>query len=112
MKKITELTNESKQKYSAIQENGEEFILELEFKPTQESWYFNVSKNEFTTKGQRLVLGPNILRRYSNLINFGILCRAIDLIEPMDINDLVSGRIELYILNNDELEEVELAFYQ
>lgn len=111
MKQIVEFTNEAKQIHFIVQENGEQIEFKIEYKPTQQAWYYSLIKNEFEVSGCRLVLGPNVLRRYKNLINFGVMVTAKDKVEPFHINDLVSGRVSIYLLNQTEVEEVELIFY-
>ncbi len=111
MKKIEELTSQPKQRHTLLQENGEEIVFELEYKVSQQSWYYNVTKNDFVVNSQRLVLGPNIVRRYQNIINFGLYVKSNDLQEPFLLYDFISGRVEIYLLTQTECQDVETTFY-
>lgn len=111
MKQITTLTNNSKQKITIVQENGEQFIFQLIYLPAQEIWIYNIEKDNFVAKGRTLVLGANIIRRFRRLINFGIACVSNDSIEPFHINDFTENRIKIYILTKEEVEQIERELY-
>lgn len=110
-KQLSNLTNNARQLYNLIGDAGEVIIFELFFLPTQNGWGFNVTYNDFVFEGGYLILSPNILRGYRNLIPFGIMVNSIDGYEPQFINDFIDGRISLYLLNSTEVEAVESGIY-
>jgi len=111
MKQITELTQDYKQKYTLVTEDNETLLLELNFIQQQKEWSFNLTYNNYSLTGQRLVVGPNILRRYKNLFPFGLLITSTNGLDPFLLDDFVTGRIGIYLLTQAEVEQVELDFY-
>lgn len=112
MKQIVELTADPHQKHTIIQENGESFTLELNYYPSQEAWYYNITKGSFIANGNRIVLSPNTLRTYRNNINFGLGILASDRVEPFQIDDFSEQRVQMFLLTADEVEEVETSIYE
>lgn len=112
MKLLTELSNDYKQKHRVVLENNEEFDFTLEFIQQQEGWFYTIKYGDnFEVKGQRLVLGMNIIRKWKNLLPFGLGVISEDLIEPSFIDDFTSGRIEINILNENDVEQIEEEIY-
>lgn len=107
MRQITEIINSANQKLVVIGEEGQEITLELSYKPTQQAWYFNLSYENTTISGQKLLLSPNALRQWSNIFNFGLFVKSTDFLDPFDIDDFINNRVSVYLLNNKEIELVE-----
>jgi hypothetical protein len=112
MKLLTELSNDYKQKHNIILENGESFDLTLEFIEQQEGWFYSIKYGDnFEVKGQRLVIGMNIIRKWKNLLPFGLGVMTEDLSEPSFVDDFTSGRVDVNILNESDVEEIEEEVY-
>lgn len=112
MKTLNELTNDYSQKHSVVLENNEEFDFTLRFIEQQEGWFYNIKYGaNFEVNGQRLCTGINIIRKWKNILPFGISVNTDDLSEPSFIDDFTSGRVEVVILNQEEVEEIEEEFY-
>lgn len=111
MKRITELTQDYKQTYTLVTEDNKTLILNLEFIQQQREWSFGLVYNNYTLTGQRLILAPNILRRYKNLFPFGLFIQADDGLDPFLLDDFITGRVAVYLLTAAEVEEVEVQFY-
>jgi len=112
MKLLTEITSDYKQKHRVVLENGEEFDFTLEFIEQQEGWFYSIKYGDnFEIKGQRLVLGMNILRKWKNLLPFGIGVISENLIEPSLIDDFISGRVDINILNSSDVQYIEEQVY-
>ena len=107
MKQITELTNDSKQLYTVIGENGEQIKFNLYYYATQESWYFDISYLTTTINGLKLTNFPNILRQWKNILPFGLACTVTDGFDPYYIDDFVNGRVSVFLLNSDDVTTVE-----
>jgi len=112
MKKITEFTNEYYQKHTIILEDNKEFDFTLKFISQQQGWFYNLKFDDFELNGQRLVLGMNILRKYKNILPFGISVMTDDLIEPFLIDDFTTNRIEVNVLNQDDVDYIEDNIYE
>lgn len=107
MKQITEITNDSSQKLNLIGEEGQEINFELFYKPTQQGWFYNLSYDNVTINGNRLITSPNILRPWKNILNFGIGINTSDNTEPFDIDDFINDRVQFYLLNSEDVETIE-----
>jgi hypothetical protein len=127
MKQIIEITNSPKQKMDiALEDGNQSFTLLLEFSQTfigYSCWYFAIKYKDFllgndfvdtsiTSPTIRLTTGINILRQFKNIIPFGISITTDDLSEPMLLNDFVSGRVLVHILNQSEVNDVENEFFK
>jgi len=112
MKFITELTDDTKQSYTLVTEDGLKISFSLRYLPTQSSWYFDLSYGDITIYSRKLVLAPNILRRYKNILPFGLGCCSNDLVDPFLLTDFSSGRVQLYLLTSTEVEKIETSIYE
>ena len=111
MKQITEITADSKQTLNISLENNETFFLTLEYSDNQEIWLISIEYNTFTANNINLVSGANILRKYRNLLPFGITIVTNDTDNPFLLDDFATGRAEFYVLNEEEVAGVETDFY-
>lgn len=112
MQKITSISNDSKQRMTINLENNEgSFEFALYFMPTQYSWYYDFIFNDYSSYGNKVVLNINALRYLKNILPFGIMFSAVGDIEPFQQDDFSSGRVEMYVLNKTEVQELEETVY-
>lgn len=114
MKQIIEIGNDAKQIMTVILENNDVFTFNLDYRMQQFGWYYNIVYGEvFSTINERLVLGNNIIRKYKNLIPFGLAIKSTDGVEPMFLDDLSGNnpRISIYLLTSAEVDLVEKNIY-
>ena len=111
MKQITSITNSPKQRMTLVLEDNETVDFYIYYLPRQQSWFYDFTYNELTVKGSRVTLTPNSLRQYRRLIPFGIAFDTQGFVEPFSINDFSSGRVNMYVLNSDEVEQIEAEVY-
>lgn len=71
--------------------------FDLFYQEQNQGWYWNLAYKTFKCTGNRLVLSDNILINYKNLLPFIISCKAIDGIEPVELECFITNRIELNI---------------
>lgn len=107
MQQITSITSSSKQKMTLVLENNETADFMLYYLPRQQSWFYNLTYKNLTVNCSRVVLTPNSLRQFKRIIPFGIAFTAEGDVEPFNINDFSSGRVSMYVLNSDEVQEIE-----
>lgn len=112
MRKVTKLTNAPKQKILVVGDDGEEVTLRLNYSSTQEAWNINISEGDFVANGLQLVVSPNMLHTYKNVISFGIACTSTDGFEPKYIDDFQDDRIELFLLSSTDRDNVEEALFE
>ena len=110
MIKIDIIENDLNQKIIPVQSNNEAFEFVLRYDKSCQKWYYSIEKDDLIINNATLVLHPNILRQFKNIINFGLLIISDDGIEPAFENDFVS-RVSVYILSSDEVEEVEERYF-
>lgn len=111
MKQIVSLTDNARQKFQIPLDNGDLVDFSLYFYPTQYSWFFDFSYNNYVSNGNRVVLTPNALRHLKNILPFGIAFLAEGYAEPFELTDFSSGRIKMYVLNKEEVQEIESRIY-
>lgn len=108
MRVLTELTETPVQRFKVpVSGLRSDVDFKLYFAPTQMSWYFDFTCEGVEYKGNKLVLGSNILRGFKNIIPFGLNVQADKGIEPFALDDFATGRVTLSILDADEVKEVE-----
>lgn len=109
---LTEITDDPKQKFQIQLENNQTFTLDIEFVEQQECWYCSISdiqNNSLVINSLRLTTMPNILRQWARIIPFGIAIESEDGDDPFAIDDFLTKRVTLNILNEEEVAEVESA---
>jgi hypothetical protein len=107
MKLITEITNQYKQKFVLVTEDNQNVNFELNYSDQQQGWFFDLSIGDFQLNGQRLCIHPNILRQFRRILTFGLACSSEGKIEPYFRDDMANGRVNLILLNQDDIVEVE-----
>lgn len=107
MQVITQITNNPIQTMKLVLDTKELVQFNLRFMPTQMSWYCDVIYNDIEIYGLKVALFPNLLRHFKNMLPFGIAFTANDHVEPFKLDDFTSGRVQMYVLNQDEVEQIE-----
>lgn len=107
MKTITSLTDEPKQRHQLVLDTNDTVEFRLYFYPTQKSWYFDFLYNNLIVNGSKVVLSPNTLRNFKNIIPFGIGFVTDGFVEPYKLDDFSSGRVKMVLLNKEDVMEVE-----
>lgn len=107
MQLITQLTDNPTQTMKLVLDTKELVQFDLRFMPTQRSWYCNVIYKEIELYGLKVALFPNILRHFKNMLPFGIMFKSNDHVEPFKLDDFTTGRVQMYVLNADEVEQIE-----
>lgn len=111
MKQITTITQAPKQQHSLVLDNNETADFYLEYCGRMESWYFNIVYKDIIQKCIKVVLTPNALRHLRRILPFGIAFVSESQVEPFQIDDFSSGRIQMFILNEEDVLTIEDEFY-
>lgn len=111
MKQITEISKDPKQRFDVVTEDNQTFELKLEYSDQQQGWFYAITFDDVTVNGARLTMGANILRQFQNVLPFGLLVETDDLSEPIFIDDFSTERVRLLLLTQEEVEQVEIDFY-
>lgn len=104
---IPSITDDAKQQFNIVSEAGETVSFNLYYCPRQIGWFYDISYGNFTANGLRLVVSPNTLNQWINIISFGLACSSTDGFDPYYIDDFTSGRISLYLL---DAADIQIAF--
>jgi len=107
MTQIDNLTDFADQQTILILDDGTTVSFDVTFNAAAERWVSNVSYAGKTVNGIGLCAHPNILRQWKNIFPFGISCVTADQTDPFDINDFVSERVKMYLLNAEDVLQVE-----
>lgn len=107
MQQITSLTSNPKQSMQLVLDNNENCLFELFYSVRAQSWYFGFEYKDIQVSCLKVVLTPNALRQFKKLIPFGIAFTSSGNIEPFKQNDFSSGRINVFILNKEEVRQIE-----
>lgn len=111
MNQVTGLTSDYKQSFQILTQDGEVVYFNLYYYMTQQSWFFDFTYKDYTCNCERVVLTPNALRHLKNIIPFGVAFYSNDKVEPIFVDDFETSRVQMLILNNEEVKEVELNIY-
>lgn len=111
MQQITVLGNEPKQKFRVKLETGEMVDFEFWFSSITSAWFFSFSCENKKANNMQLTNCYNVLREHKDTIPFGLACKVSDGLEPMFKDDFINGRVSVYILNKEEIEQIESEVY-
>ena len=111
MQQITSLTDEPKQLHQLVLENNETAEFSLYYSARQESWYVDLVYKDLTINCLKVVLSPNTIRNFKRLLPFGIAFLSNGDVEPFQLDDFTSGRVQMYVLNSEEVQQVEEEIY-
>lgn len=107
MRQITGLSANPKQEFKVQIEGGDIVTFNFYFLQSQIGWFFDISYGNFKSTGLRLVNSLNVLSAYFNILRFGLMVEVPDGAEPYFLDDFISGRVNLYVLNESEVNEIE-----
>ncbi len=107
MKRLEGIRATGTQNIAAIASNGDTVLMTLYFKAAVQQWFIDIEWSTFNLKGNRIYSTPNMLCQYEKIIPFGLGVITEGGGEPFLINDFSSGRVNLYLLSPEEVEEVQ-----
>ena len=111
MQEITQITSSPKQHMTLLLENNETVDFSIYFLPRQQNWFIDFSYKNITVNCMKVVLSPNILRQFKKIIPFGLKFSTDSSVEPFSLTDFSSGRIKMFILNAEDVQQTETEIY-
>lgn len=111
MQQITAITDRPNQLMTLVLDNNETALFRIYYLARQQEWCFDLTYNDITLNCKRIVLTANILSQFRQQMPFGIAFVAQDNIEPFSIFDFVTQRVVMYVLNSDEVQQIEEEIY-
>jgi len=110
-KQITEISSDARQLLTITTDAQDTFSLELSYSDLQQAWFYNITFGDTVINGRRIVNAANILRAFRNVLPFGIAITSTDAGEPIFLDDFSIGRIELIVLEAEEVAQIETDIY-
>lgn len=108
MKKIQNLSSESRQQLSINLDDGSSVTFVFRYAAFTQAWMLSVVyKGQTFVKSLRMTVHPNYLRSWRRVIPFGLSVSAQDGVDPVQQDDFESGRVEMNLLSQDEVAYVE-----
>lgn len=110
-------TSDASQTLQVVIEDGSRFSLTLTFRPQQNGWFFDLNwpgsgaTPEFVLNGLRLVVSPNMLRQYRDVIPFGLGSFTFDASDPASISALFDGTTDIVLLSAADLAAIEETYF-
>ena len=108
MKLIEGITNDASQTFSLVLPDGSDAQMALNYRDGQKGWFYSITYGSILVNyNRRLVNSLNLLRQFRGKISFGLACIVKDGMEPDAQDDFTSGRVEIYLLNETERDNIE-----
>jgi len=104
---LTGFTSDPRQRLTFSTADGDPVTFTFVFSRQQKGWFYDVEFGEFSANGMRLALHRNALTAHRHLIPFGLTVLSNQKFEPQTIDALSNGSVSLYLLNADDLDEVQ-----
>jgi hypothetical protein len=88
-------------------ENGAVIEITLKYRAATSEWFMDLVFGSFRLNGHRITNSLNTIWAHAKQLKFGIGVIVSDGGEPFLINDFSTGRVQLAILTNGELDLVD-----
>lgn len=111
MQEITTLTKSPRQRWTLVLDNNETAEFYLYYLSRMQAWYYDLEYKNFVIKCSKCVLTPNSLRSFRRILPFGIAFLSDDVLDPFQDDDFATGRVKMYLLSKDEVNDIEKTIY-
>jgi hypothetical protein len=112
---VTNLSDAARQLSTIILADKSTVQLELTFRPAIQRWSLDVTRGAFVARGINMCLHPNLLRSWRKVVPFGLAVVAPDGADPFSIDDFLTGRVTIYVLDstdgNTDVQDCEAEVY-
>lgn len=109
---INEVTSDPKQRHLITIAGYENASITLEFCSSQHCWFFSLVWEDFAIYGKRLVVSPNLLRQWKEILPFGLAVMTSNNLDPLTQDAFAQGIASLYVLTSEDVQEVEAYTYE
>lgn len=106
MKLLTNITSDPHQEHIIQLDEDIEITINLRFLLNMQIWLLDVEYKEQVKSGFKLSLGVQHINNINWPFDFAILDTDNSGIDPFKVNDFSSGRIELYLIEPNELADL------
>ena len=108
MQQVTAITDDIIQTSGIILDDGSVVQMTLQYVPAQQGWWYSLSYESWQADLMRIVVSPDMLRKYRRVIPFGLAVSTIDGYEVVNQSDFVSGRASMFSLNAADVKSAEI----
>lgn len=112
MKYLNKLSSDPYQSVTIPAINGQNATCVFRFLPTQSRWMIDITYGDFVLKGYYISCAPNFLRKFRNIIPFGIACVTTHGFDPYAVNEFSEQTSLLYLLDSDDVQTIETGLFQ
>lgn len=112
MKYIDRITNSPIQTMTLTGNQRQRINLTMRYMPSQQSWFMDVAYQDFSVYGLQVVASVNMLRNYKNVVPFGFVCTTEQQIDPYRLDDFLTGFAKMYLMNEQDVINIEEAFFE
>ena len=105
MNKLLNLTAEPRQS-NMYDFNGRKIIVDLYYSEVNAGWYISIQDDDFKLINARLTCNYNYVNKWRRKLKWGLQVISKDGIDPYGIEDLASGKVELYFLTPEEVDYI------
>lgn len=110
MLQVTDISNDAIQNFTVNLSDGNRLVLTLRYIPTQNCWYLDIDykDGEFVLYGTKVVTSYDLLLHWEKIVPIGIAITTEENSEPWFIDDFLTGRCKMFILENkDDFEAIK-----
>jgi len=111
MNKLQNLTAETRQNKS-YEFDGKTINVILYYSEVNIGWYITIKEGKFELLNARLTCNKNFLNDFRRKLKWGLKVTSRDGIDPYNVTDFVTDRIELFFMNKDEVDYVTNITYR
>ena len=113
MYQITNISNDANQSINFILPDREDVgKLTLRYVARLQSWYMDVSWEDFEINNKRVCSHPNLLIQWKKIIPFGLACYTLDNSDPYFVDDFQNKRCGLFLLSDSDVDLMDDYFVQ
>lgn len=111
MLEVSAITNDPYQVHEVYLPNGEPLGLTLKFHEQQYAWIIEeMTYKDYVFHGIKIVDSMNLLFQFSSRLPFGLACYSTNKIGPSFIDDFAEKISTLYILTQEECDQIKSFF--
>ena len=102
---IVNFTADPSQNIVLVLADGTTISMDLNYFAGQEGWVYSLNYNtgQFIVSNRRLVMSPNMLSQFREIIPFGLAVTTTDGYEPIFLTDFATSRASFYILESADV---------
>jgi hypothetical protein len=90
-----------------VLDNNETVYFKFYYVDDFVSWYYDMTYQDFSINGNKILLGFDLLSQYKNILPFTLACTSSQDIENPSFEDsFFSGQYNMYTLTREEAGEV------